>query len=116
MLILIYIEVQYSQKAVFTFGKGSNRQKHSSSGSVHLVTPTVIYPIPHPIGGDFTPPDPHPPPLTAIWKTLHSSKRFKLLSVIVLLCLCNTSKKHDYKIITLSLILTFDEVIVGMRT
>ena len=34
MLILILIDVQYSQKAVFSFGKGSNRQDHSSSGSL----------------------------------------------------------------------------------
>ena len=34
MLILILIDVQYSQKAVFSLGKGSNRQDHSSSGSL----------------------------------------------------------------------------------
>ena len=33
MLILILIDVQYSQKAVFSFKKGSNHQNHSSSGS-----------------------------------------------------------------------------------
>ena len=37
MLILILIDVQYSQKAAFSFEKGSNRQNHSSSGSLHLV-------------------------------------------------------------------------------
>ena len=37
MLIFILIDVQYSQKAVFSFEKGSNRQNHSSSGSLHLV-------------------------------------------------------------------------------
>ena len=40
----------------FSFEKGSNRQNHSSSGSLHPVkksTPSKI-----------------PPPLTAIWKTL----------------------------------------------
>ena len=35
MLILILIDVQYSQKAVFSFEKGSNCQNHSSSGSLH---------------------------------------------------------------------------------
>ena len=37
MLIFILIDVQYSQKVVFNFGKGSNRQNHSSSGSLYLV-------------------------------------------------------------------------------
>ena len=37
MLILILIDVQYSQNAVFSFENFSNRQNHSSSGSCHLV-------------------------------------------------------------------------------
>ena len=37
MLILILIDVQHLRKAVFSFEKGSNRQNHSSSGSLHLV-------------------------------------------------------------------------------
>ena len=37
MLILILIDVQYSQNAVFSFEKSSNRQNHSSSDSHHLV-------------------------------------------------------------------------------
>ena len=37
MLILILIDVQYSQNAVFSFEKFWNRQNHSSSGSHHLV-------------------------------------------------------------------------------
>ena len=40
MLIFILIDVQYSEKAVFSFEKGSNRQNHSSSGSMHLVKNT----------------------------------------------------------------------------
>ena len=58
MLIFILIDVQYSQKAAFSFEKGSNRQNHSSSGSLHLVkkSPPVKFPL--------------PPSLTAIWKTL----------------------------------------------
>ena len=36
MLILILIDVQYSQKAVFSFEQGSNGQNHSS-GSHHPV-------------------------------------------------------------------------------
>ena len=31
MLILILIDIQYSQNAVFSFEKGLNRQNHSSS-------------------------------------------------------------------------------------
>ena len=37
MLILILIDVQSSQKAVFSFEKGSDRQNHSSSGFHHPV-------------------------------------------------------------------------------
>ena len=37
MLILILTDVQYSQNAVFSFEKFSNRQNHSSSGSHNLV-------------------------------------------------------------------------------
>ena len=58
MLILILIDVQYSQKAVFSFEKGSNCENHSSSGFLHPVKtfPSVKFLIPH-------------QPLTAIWKT-----------------------------------------------
>ena len=34
MLILILIDVHYSQKTVFSFEKGLNPQNHSSSGSL----------------------------------------------------------------------------------
>ena len=54
MLILILIDGQYSQNAVFSFEKGSNSQNHSFSGSLH---PRKIS-------------DSHPP-VTTIWKTLH---------------------------------------------
>ena len=37
MLILVLIDVQYSQKAVLSFEKGSNRQNQFSSGSLHSV-------------------------------------------------------------------------------
>ena len=37
MLILILIKVQYLQKVVFSFEKGSNGQNHSSSGSHHPI-------------------------------------------------------------------------------
>ena len=48
MFIFILIDVQYSQMAVFSFEKGSNRQNHSSSGSLHPVkkVPPVKFPIP----------------------------------------------------------------------
>ena len=47
MLIFILIDVQYSQKAVFSFEKGSNHQNHSSSGSLNLIKkfPPVKFPI-----------------------------------------------------------------------
>ena len=46
MLILILINVQYLQKVVFSFEKGSNAQNHSLSDSQHLITPTPIPPTP----------------------------------------------------------------------
>ena len=54
MLILVLIDVQYSQKAVFSFEKGSNHQNQSSSGSLYLVNtppPPVKFPIPPPTEG-----------------------------------------------------------------
>ena len=58
MLILILIGVWYSQKAVFSFEKGSNCQNHFSSGSHQPVKkfPQQNFLI--------------PPPLTTIWKIL----------------------------------------------
>ena len=61
MLILILIEVQYSQKAVFSFEKGSNHQNHSSSGSLHIVKKSPPSKMSN---------SPLPQPLTSIWKTL----------------------------------------------
>ena len=54
MLILVLIDVQYSQKAVFSFEKASNCQNHSSAGSVHPVKkifPPVKFPftLSHPL-------------------------------------------------------------------
>ena len=56
-LILILIDVQYSQNPVFSFEKGSSRQNHSSV-SHHLIKkspPTLSkFPVPHPHwGGDL---------------------------------------------------------------
>ena len=51
MLILVLIDVQYSQKAVFSFEKGSNCQNHFSAGAFHPVkkiSPSVKFPIPPP--------------------------------------------------------------------
>ena len=58
MLILILIDVQYSQKAVFSFEKGLDGQNHPSSCSNQLVKkcPPAKFLI--------------PPLLNAIWKTL----------------------------------------------
>ena len=59
MLILVLIDVQYSQKAVFSFEKDSNCQNHSSSGSLHPAKkfPLVKFLIlpPSLIGGELTP-------------------------------------------------------------
>ena len=45
MLILILIDVQYSQNDVFSFEKFSNCQDHSSLGSHHLVkkSPPAVF-------------------------------------------------------------------------
>ena len=61
MLILILIDVQYSQKAVFSFEKGLNHQNHSSSGSLQKKSPP-----PSKISD---------PPHTTIWKTLIAETR-----------------------------------------
>ena len=69
MLILILINVQYLQKIVFSFEKGSNGQNHSSSGSHYPIKKS-----PHwggAGGWQFTPPPTHVP-LNAIWKSLFS--------------------------------------------
>ena len=53
MLILILIDIQYSEKAVFSFEKNSICQNHFSSGSLNLLKnllppPQVKLPIPPP--------------------------------------------------------------------
>ena len=64
MLILILIDVQYSQKAVFSFEKGLNNQNHPSPGSLHLVKRFPSSKISNPLTGRgiYLPP-PHPLPL-----------------------------------------------------
>ena len=49
--MLILIDVQYSQKAVFSFVKGLNSQNHSSSGTNHPVkkSPKQNFRFPTPI-------------------------------------------------------------------
>ena len=49
VLILILIDVQYPQKAIFNFEKGLIGQNHSSSGSQHPVkiSPSKISDSPH---------------------------------------------------------------------
>ena len=42
MLILILIDVQYSQKAALSYEKGSNAQNHSSPGSNYLVKKSTL--------------------------------------------------------------------------
>ena len=69
MLILILIDVQYSQKAVFSFEKGLNGQNHSSSGSHHLVKKIHLSKISDsPL---------YPQLLTTIWKTLETAVQKK---------------------------------------
>ena len=81
-MILILIDVQYSQKAVISFQKGSNGQNQSFSGFQHLVEKSPPPPPPPPTkilispilgGGGIFPP---PPTFNAIWKTLHIVSSF----------------------------------------
>ena len=70
MQILILIDVQYSEKAVFNLEKGSNCENNSYSGSHHPVKKSssaklLISPLPT-----------RPPPLNAIWKILYYHNRF----------------------------------------
>ena len=63
MLILILIDVQYSQKADFSFEKGLNRENHSSSGSHHPIkkSPQCNFQSPLPTVGNLPPPPPLSP-------------------------------------------------------
>ena len=54
------IDVQYLQKVVFSFEKGSNGQNHSSSGSHNPIKKSPLPRAKFPI----------PPPLSVIWKTV----------------------------------------------
>ena len=67
---MILIDAQYSQKAVFSFERGSYWQNHSSSllrfSPPPKKSPSAKFPIP-PTGGGFISAS---SPLTAIWKTL----------------------------------------------
>ena len=80
MLILILIDVQYSQKTVFHFKKGSNGQNHSFSGPHHPVTPQWNFQSPPPPTGlDFSYLEKFDPiggelEIFAIWKTLPRQK------------------------------------------
>ena len=81
MLILILIDVQYLQKAVFNLAKGLSRQNHSSSGFFHLMkkSPSKISDSPQ-LGRTYT------PPFIATWKTLHIFSKY----VIWFVELCST--------------------------
>ena len=71
MLILILIEAQYSQKAVFSFEKGLNSHNHSSSGSYH---PVKKLPKQNFLS----------PTINAIWKTLTCQDIFFFLQDLFL--------------------------------
>ena len=55
MLILILIDVQYLQKAIFSFEKGSVGQNHYSSGSHHPVKKVPQQNFPSPPTGWISP-------------------------------------------------------------
>ena len=66
MLISILFDVQYSQKPIFSFEKGSNGQNHSSPGSHHLVKKSP------PLQQNFWSPL-LLPSLTAFWEILETA-------------------------------------------
>ena len=70
MLVLILIDVQYSQKAVFSFEEGSKCQNNSSSGSLHPVN----LPPPHPFSKIY-----HPPPPTGRGRGIYPSTPHRYL-------------------------------------
>ena len=66
MLISILIDIQYWQKAIFNFEKGSNRQNYCSSGSLHPVKkspPSKIFDSHLTGGGGWFPPPLPPTPI-----------------------------------------------------
>ena len=89
MLILILIDVQYSQNAVFTFGKDLNHQNHSSIGSPKSILLRLSPPgrkIPPPQQNFWFPLPmwenlPPSPLLTTIWKTLSCPFNFKMVTL-----------------------------------
>ena len=74
MLILILIDVQYSQYAVFSFEKDSNRQNHSPSGSQHPVKISSPAKFLVPSTGGI-----YPSLLTTVSKTLHIPRKIHTL-------------------------------------
>ena len=82
-LILILIDVQYSQNAVFTFGKDLNHQNHSSSGSHHQVEkspPSKISDSPYQCGRIYL--HSHPLPLFGKPCHAHSTSKWWLLQIV----------------------------------
>ena len=71
MLILILIDIQYSEKAVFSFEKNSICQNHSSSGSLNLLK-NLLPPPPPPKPQNTPPPPPPPPPFYGYFENLAS--------------------------------------------
>ena len=65
MLILILINVQYLEKAVFSFKIGSTGQKYSSSGYHH---PIKKFPAPKFLISPTTTTPPPPPPPCIIYE------------------------------------------------
>ena len=80
MLILILIDIQYSQKAVSSFEKGSKRQNDLSSGFLHAVkkiaSPSKNIRFSPLHWGEFTFLSTTYHDLTTIWKILHQWNKF----------------------------------------
>ena len=83
MLILILIDDQYSQKAVFSFQTGSHHQNHSSSGFLHPVKKSkfLIPPTPYSYLEN-----PDPPPLHNNFYGIKLLKTFPAAAIVPVHC------------------------------
>ena len=97
MLILILTDVQYSQKAVFSFEKGLNHQNHSGK----KIPPGKISDSP-------------PPPLSPIWKILTTGVmqgNLGLPCLLILLIYTNSKKNSSTRYLRLTCVTNSQTVV-----
>ena len=86
MLISILIDIQYWQKAIFNFEKGSNRQNYCSSGSLHPLkkSPPIKIFVSHLTGGGGADSPPPLPPTPIPYRYLENPDLIPSLSFLSL--------------------------------